>query len=618
MAHRLGRFGLAAALVLAGVLAAQEARALKISDTMLLTARAYGNLRFGTMDKQSTRPGNQPPECFANPNQNNCVYGGTFPFSSAGDVIQNRYFLEMKWQHELLPWTQQYMKYTPWNMLGTALGAKMPDVTSFRYYLTYRGEADSIYNWGPDAYSHQGQSLKEIETQIFVASSGALPWGSEALRKVAQYRVDRTRNRLRAVSDYRNRLFQAFVDYEQGPFFMRFGRQNLVWGETDVFRLLDNINPVDNSFGGFFLDLDERRIPLDMLRVSYNLGTVGPLDQAYFEGYWAFDRSVAFVPGAPAGSPWANPLGPPTGQTLTLLEAPDLSAHNFRGGGRFVFNVGDYTFSLASYQTMFDIPAVRFRGAVPTDPGYTSSLDIAGVPGFQSVIAAEQYAPLVWVNGASMTTAIPSLFSVLRAEAAVFKDEALFRGPTETGFAGKGLTGQFVSEFLSPVLNGTYDTVVRRNTFNMALGWDSNVYIRWLNANQTFFISTQFFYRHIFGMDRNGSVCQSCRIGLPVPEQNNSNRIVPLVENSFLQTLLINTTYNTKVPWTDVNMQVIPGFNMFYDWQGMFVFQPNIRFLRDPFRFIVDYSAINSGVFRYQLGLVRDRSNVRVQLEYVI
>ncbi|MBU6282173.1 hypothetical protein KGQ64_08025 [bacterium] len=618
MAQRLGRFGLAVAFVAVGLLAAREAQALKISDTINLTARAYGNVRIGTMDKQSTRPANQPPECFANPGAANCVFGGTFPYSHAGDVIQNRYFLEMKWQHDLVPWTEQYLKYAPWTMLGNALGAKMPEVTSFRYYLTYRGEADSIYNWGADPYSHQGQSLKEIETQLFVASSGALPWGSEALRKVAQYRVDRVRNRLRAVGDYRNRLFQAFVDWEQGPFFMRFGRQSLVWGETDVFRLLDNINPVDNSFGGFFLDLDERRVPLDMLRVSYNLGSIGPVDQAFFEGYWAFDRTVAFVPGAPAGSPWSNPLGPPTGQTLALLDAPDLSAHNFRGGGRFVFNVADTTFTLASYQTMFDIPAVRFRAAVPTDPGYTSSLDIAGVPGFQSVIAAEQTAPLVWVNGASMTTALPKLFSVLRAEAAVFNNEALFRGPTETGFAGKGLTGQYVSEFLSPVLNGTYDTVVRRNTFNMAVGWDTNQFIRFLNPNQTFFISTQFFYRHIFGMDRNGSVCQSCRIGLPIPEQNNSTRIVPLVENSYLQTLAINTTYNTKVPWTEVNMQVTPGFNMFYDWQGMFVFQPNIRFIRDPFRFIVDYSAINSGVYRYQLGLVRDRSNVRMQFEYVL
>jgi len=57
---------------------------------------------------------------------------------------------------------------------------------------------------------------------------------------------------------------------------------------------------------------------------------------------------------------------------------------------------------------------------------------------------------------------------------------------------------------------------------------------------------------------------------------------------------------------------------MFYDWQGMLLFQPGLRFARDPFRFIVDYTTINSGVYRYQIGLVRDRSNVRVQLEYVL
>ena len=249
MAHRLGRFALALAVALlaAGLPAAREAQALKISDTINLTARAYGNVRIGTMDAQSTRPANQSEECYANPGAANCTFGGTFPYWHHGDVIQNRYFLEMKWQHDLIPWTEQYLKYTPWNMIGTALGAKMPDVTSFRYYLTYRGEADSIYNWGADPFSHQAASLKDTETQLFVASSGALPWGSEELRKVAQFRVDRVRNRLRAVGDYRNRLFQAFVDWEQGPFFMRFGRQNLVWGETDVFRLLDNINPVDNS-----------------------------------------------------------------------------------------------------------------------------------------------------------------------------------------------------------------------------------------------------------------------------------------------------------------------------------------------------------------------------------
>ena len=66
----------------------------------------------------------------------------------------------------------------------------------------------------------------------------------------------------------RNRLFLAYLDFEKGPLFLRLGRQNLAWGETDVFRLLDNINPLDDSFGGFFIALDERRVPLAMVRSS--------------------------------------------------------------------------------------------------------------------------------------------------------------------------------------------------------------------------------------------------------------------------------------------------------------------------------------------------------------
>ena len=45
--------------------------------------------------------------------------------------------------------------------------------------------------------------------------------------------------------------------------FIRVGRQILAWGETDVFRLLDNINPLDDSFGGFFIALDHRVFPVE-------------------------------------------------------------------------------------------------------------------------------------------------------------------------------------------------------------------------------------------------------------------------------------------------------------------------------------------------------------------
>jgi hypothetical protein len=592
MAHKPVRWWFAVLAAAAAFAAARDAGAIRLNEegTINLSVRAYVNARIGTMAKQSTRPSDQPQACIDNPNQDNCNFGGTYPYSGAGHVIQNRYFLEMKWNHSLVEMFQDVLPES---------------VTEFKYNVTYRGEYDGIYDFGPSEYRQHTESFQEIRQSLLQNTS----LRGQALDDAARARTQRARNRLRAVAPYRNRLFQAFVDWEQGPVFLRIGRQNLAWGETDVFRLLDNINPIDNSFGGFFLELDERRVPLDMIRTSYNFGTLGPLDQAFLEGYVAFDRTVAFIPGAPAGSPWATPLGPPIGTTLADLQAPNLTPHNLRGGARFVFNASDYTFTLASYQTMFDIQAVRFRGAQPTDAGF--------YPGV-SVITAEQFAPLVWVNGASMTTAFPSLKSVLRMEFAWFKNEALFRGPTEAGFPGKGTTAQFVNEFLGPVLAGTYDTVTRRDTYNIALGWDSNQYIRFLNPSQTFFFTTQFFVRHIDGYGDKDPVCPSCGFGLPVPEPNNANRIVPVVENQFLHTFAVNTTYNTNVPFTDTNVQVTPGYNMFYDWQGMLLFQPNVRFVRDPWRFLIDYTTINSGVFRPTIGLVRDRSNVRFQVEYVL
>jgi len=583
-----------AVLVILG--SAERARALALNDdgTINLNMRAYVNVRVGTMAKQSTRPGDQPPECAAQPNATNCNFGGTFPYSGAGNVIQNRYFLEMKWNHDLMKW---------W-------GDVLPkSVTAFKYNLTYRGEYEGIYDFGPSAYSENQESLQEIQQAL---RQGGYPVSG------AQDLLTRQRNRLRNVASYRNRLFQAFVDWEQGPVFVRFGRQNLVWGETDVFRLLDNINPIDSSFGGFFIDLDERRVPLNMFRASYNIGSVGPVDEAFVEGYVAADNTVAGIPGAPTGSPWATPLGPPTGATLTELDAPVVNGRNLRGGARAVFNAVDTTFTLASYQTMFDVPAVRFEGATPANNGY--------VQGVSAINAVQTY-PLVWVNGASLTTAFPSLKSILRAEVAYFKDEPLFVGPTETAVPGKGVTAQYATAFLGPVVSGQLDTLSRQDTFNMALGWDLNQLIRPINPNQTFFISTQFFYRHIFDYVSaskdciNGTASATTRCvaqSLPVPEPNNSTRTIPIVQDTFLQTLAISTTYNVSAPFTNTNVQVSPGFNMFYDWQGMFLFQPGVRFVRDPWRLILDYSAINSGAYRYQIGLVRDRSNVRAQLEYVL
>jgi hypothetical protein len=55
---------------------------------------------------------------------------------------------------------------------------------------------------------------------------------------------------------------------------------------------------------------------------------------------------------------------------------------------------------------------------------------------------------------------------------------------------------------------------------------------------------------------------------------------------------------------------------MFYDWQGAIVVQPGVTLVRDPFRFVTDFTLVNS-VASGQFGAVRDRDNVRFQIEYV-
>ena len=549
--------------------------------TINLSVRAYLNARVSTVATQSTRPSN--PGSF----------GGTYPYVGAGNVIQNRYFLDVKWAHDLLPLLEEYLP---------------KGITAFDYLLSYRGEYEGIYDFGATTFSRNLESLQEIQ-QVLRDNGTSLDVAPELLAT--------QRHRLRQVASYRNRLFQVYGDLEWGPIFMRVGRQNLVWGETDVFRLLDNINPLDDSFGGFFIDLDERRVPLNMVRASAFLGTIGPLDQAFLEGYVAVDNTVAFIPGTPSGSPWAGPLGPPSGQAQSNLIGPcGFCDENVRGGGRFVTNVGDFTFTLASYFTFLDLQGVRFVQAVEGEtPHY--------IPGV-TAIEAQSTAPRVWINGASMTTAVPELKSVLRSEIAWFRDEALFRGPTEAAFPGTASTTDpnFLANFLLPVLNQnrnggvnnpnekTFDTLYRADTLNLAVGWDMNQYISFLNPTQTFFFSTQFFWRHIFSFDP--------LTAYPVPVPNNPTRVVERVQDELLQTLLINTTYNVPLPATALTIQTSPALAVYYDWQGMLLFQPSLRFARDPWRLVVDYSAINSGVFRGLIGFVRDRSNVRVQVEYAL
>src|SRR5713101_8513272 len=79
-----------------------------------------------------------------------------------------------------------------------------------------------------------------------------------------------------------------FGEVGPGTLSMRLGRQQIVWGEADLFRSLDIINPlrVDQSslVGERF---DEYRTPLWFIKFLYSLGNVGPFSEVGIEPFYS-------------------------------------------------------------------------------------------------------------------------------------------------------------------------------------------------------------------------------------------------------------------------------------------------------------------------------------------
>jgi hypothetical protein len=587
--------------------ASGPAHAIPVDDRgdMKLGLRAYTNVRIGT----ETTGGDE-----------NTL---SWPRSGAGHVRQHRYFLQLKFDHDLKRLAQA--SYAWLGLLG------LLDLDGLSYSLQYRGEGEGIYDYGASEFTDPASDLRALRLDAPDTQVGTLTLSSS---RIPEEFIQRYVKRLNERARQKHRLFLGYLDVEKGPLFVRVGRQILAWGETDIFRLLDNINPLDDGFGGFFISLDERRVPLEMVRTSWRFGNVGPLADAYVEGFVASGKRVSQIPGIPAGSPWSpGGIASPRPQLLTLINAPD--AADVRGGARLVFNHGDVTYTLAHYYTYLDVPGGRF-----VLPGSQSGFNS---PRFDNPILAYGEYPRVPITGGALTFPVPSWYLVVRSEAAYFQDEPMNRqgrGDSADGLAAPGSPGfnrlrrqnnteggldPFVwPRFLDQTRTRPFwGRVLQRDTFNMSVGLDVNRFVRWINPNQTVFLTTQFFYKHVF--DSPGDLV------LPTPARNiEVSRQIPfagtpgcaggsrpcrlrprlyhLDDDRFLHTLLITTSYSGG--------RIVPAFAMFYDWQGPLLFQPGVALVRDPFRFIVDYTRIE-GPATGQIGTVRDRDNLRFQVEFV-
>ncbi len=100
---------------------------------------------------------------------------------------------------------------------------------------------------------------------------------------------------------------ELYADGIIGDWWIRLGKQQIVWGKTDFFRLQDVLNPVDFGQHFFFDSFEDIRIPQWMLSIQYKAGNFGPLTDNAFQFVWNFDEFKGIGLGNPSQA-WAHPF----------------------------------------------------------------------------------------------------------------------------------------------------------------------------------------------------------------------------------------------------------------------------------------------------------------------
>jgi hypothetical protein len=390
-------------------------------------------------------------------------------------------------------------------------------------------------------------------------------------------------------------LWECYLDLSRGPWFMRIGKQNLAWGETDIFRLMDSINPLDNTFGGSFEDLDDRRIPLWMIRGTFDLGGIGPFTSLMIEGFWVpgpWDARVA--PIAPAGTPYSAPIPVETLQFAKYVY-PAKKMSSSRWGARLNGQLGTrYNITLAHYKTYPDTPATHTE-LLRDVPILFDPNDVVGIVSYEPI----------QITGASLSFWESMTDAIVRMEVAWFWDEPV--GIPEYNTAtlhGPGIPlppnlADLIGLDRIPV-NPVSGWIPKKNFLKYMIGFDKNVWIRALNKKSTFIFSAQYF----------GSWCQDYdeRMTQGIPLYPDDDRFPKVYELEQTFTFGTGTSY--------LNGNLSPGFSLGYDVRGAFLIGAGASYIWGPFRFGIQYSAIQGNFTSF--GVLRDRDQISFTFAYLL
>ncbi|MBU1364125.1 MAG: DUF1302 domain-containing protein [Gammaproteobacteria bacterium] len=363
-----------------------------------------------------------------------------------------------------------------------------------------------------------------------VDSRGCRDFGGYGDKTLSELEAPEFNNRL----DFIRELYvKKTFDLGDGKgLFLKLGKQQVVWGRTDLFRVLDVINPVDYSRNNIYDELSDIRIPMWIAQAEYRMGASETMQDRNFQIVWNVDQFRANNLGQ-CGTPnvildagcffrgmanlWDN------GGTVANFAnvAPGtLLATNFGPGQIGIKDVHLPSWSLSNTQLgakyegvtadglSFSLNALTYRSQLPSLHGgkrATNSFTGAYQNAWPYLISFDMEFPRVNLIGGSMDFQLPAAGAAVRFEAAFTDGE----------------------EFSNTAREELYS---KNNVFRSVIGIDRPTFIPFISETSATLISGQLFYQHIFDHEwKQGSLGP---VGMPDWEDN------------FIGTLLIKAFLN--------------------------------------------------------------------------
>lgn len=312
------------------------------------------------------------------------------------------------------------------------------------------------------------------------------------------------RDRLFILDDFRDVVGEAHISWKPtSRTYLRLGKQIVQWGQSDGFLLMNQINPIDQRRGITDTSFESSLIPIWLIRAEYLLPQASMSSliqdvniQFLFDPNVDFAKNEAIELGNTTTGVWAphNMLGPNT----YLGEYRDFSDMTFTSGVK-----EPDSFDTDGHAYALKISATMANALVTLNGYYGRSHEMVRSGPFGLDVT-----PLAWNNGATVHPWYVAKYPLFRfIGTTITRDvdwlRASILGNVAPVFRFEALYAFDTTFSTSPQANAAYyqeqqgDIFWESDEFRAMLGVDWKVKIPSLNERSYFFISGQYYWRHI-------------------------------------------------------------------------------------------------------------------------